>query len=168
MLEEIINLYGETRQKAYVLTLDAQKAFDSVDHIYLSACLRAFGFPETYCHQVKTIYTDLKASILINGHITDSFKIEQSVKQGDALFCALFIIAMKPMLRKFNNEPLIRPIILNPGKDNEETIINFSYADDITALCSEGIKKESKSSSKFMKTLVKFQNSSLMSVKLKS
>ncbi len=35
LLEEIINIYEETRQKAYVITLDAQKAFDSVDHKYL-------------------------------------------------------------------------------------------------------------------------------------
>ena len=53
LLEEIINLYEETKQKAYVITLDAQKAFDSVDHNYLTECLKAFGFPQTYCDQVK-------------------------------------------------------------------------------------------------------------------
>jgi len=142
LLEEIINLYGETRQKAYVITLDAQKAFDSVDHEYLAQCLKAFGFPQSYCDQVKTIYTDLKASILINGHISQSFNIEQSVKQGDALSCALFIIAIEPLLRKFNQDPRITPVILNPGKDNEESLISFSYADDITTLCQnkEGIQ----------------------------
>jgi len=64
------------------------------------------------------------------------------VKQGDALSCALFIIAMEPLLRKLNGNPHIRPIILNPGKDDEESIITFSYADDITALCmnKEGVQ----------------------------
>jgi len=137
-----VNLYEETKQKVYVITLDAQKAFDSVDHNYLAKCLEAFGFPEGYCNQVITIYTGLKASILINGNIPEAFDIEQSVKQGDALSCALFIIAIEPLLRKFNQDPRITPIILNPGKDNEESIISFSYADDITALCmnKEGIQ----------------------------
>jgi hypothetical protein len=72
---------------------------------------------------------------MVNGFFTEKFTIEQSVKQGDALSCALFIIAMDPLLRSINNNEEIVPIILNPGDDNEIKINNASFADDITALC---------------------------------
>ena len=153
LIEEIINLYNERKQKAYLITLDAQKAFDSVDHSYLKRCLKAFGFPETYIDQVETVYTGLKASVLINGHFTETINIDQSVKQGDSLSCALFIIAIEPLLRQFKESRGIKPLILNPGQDVEETISNASYADDITGLCTniKGIQRIITTYEKFSK-----------------
>jgi hypothetical protein len=135
LIEEVIHHYENIRKKAYLITLDAQKAFDSVDHHYLLSCLRAFNFPESYIRQVSTIYSDLTAAVLINGHMSNKFDIKQSVKQGDALSCSLFIIAMEPLLRKFNSTNGIKPIVLNPGNDHEFLLTNVSYADDITILC---------------------------------
>jgi len=57
--------------------------------------LELFNFPSEYIHYVKTVYTDLTATVMVNGFTTDIFNIEQSVKQGDALSCALFIIAIE-------------------------------------------------------------------------
>jgi hypothetical protein len=135
LLEEIIQNLHEEKRQAFLVTLDAQKAFDSVDHNYLLTCLKAYNFPEIYIDQVETIYTDLKAQVLVNGYLTMTFNIEQSVKQGDALSCALFILAIEPLLRQFQNNENIQPIIMNPGDDTEETVNNFSYADDITGIC---------------------------------
>jgi hypothetical protein len=48
---------------------------------------------------------------------------------------------MEPLLRKFNTSDGIKPIILNPGDDEEVLLTNLSYADDITVICEniEGI-----------------------------
>jgi hypothetical protein len=46
-----------------------------------------------YRDQVKTNDTGLKAQVLVNGFFIKTFNIEQSVEQGDALSCALFILA---------------------------------------------------------------------------
>ena len=135
LIEEIISMVKDDGKKAYLVTLDAQKAFDSVDHEYMFACLRAYNFPESYIQQIKTIYSDLKAVVLVNGFMTSTFKIEQSVKQGDALSCALFIISMDPLLRKISKNENIKPIVLNPGDDVEKRINNAAYADDITGIC---------------------------------
>jgi exonuclease III len=101
LLEEIIQSFHNENKQAYLVTLDAQKAFDSVDHEYLLTCLKAYDFPDIYINQVKTIYSGLKAQVLVNGYLTKVFDIEQSVKQGDALSCALFILAIEPLLRQF-------------------------------------------------------------------
>ncbi len=135
LLEEIIQTLHDQNKQAFLVTLDAQKAFDSVNHEYLLTCLKAYDFPDIYIDQVKTIYTDLKAQVLVNGFFTKTFNIEQSVKQGDALSCALFILAIDPLLRQFQKNENIEPIIMNPGDDIEEKVNNFSFADDITAVC---------------------------------
>ena len=135
LLEEIIQSLHKENGQIFLVTLDAQKAFDSVDHEYLLTCLRAYNFPEEYVQQVKTIYSNLKARVLVNGFLTECFDIERSVKQGDALSCALFILAIEPLLRQLQRNENIQPITLNPGDDSEVNVNNFGYADDITGLC---------------------------------
>jgi exonuclease III len=61
LLEEIINNLKLNNTEAYLITLDAQKAFDSVDHKYLQDILEKYGFPPTYIDTIKMIYTDSKS-----------------------------------------------------------------------------------------------------------
>jgi len=104
--------------------------------------LRKYGFPPEYLNWIKVIYTDLRASLLINGYQSTIFNIERSVKQGDALSCALFVIAMDPLLRAIEKDTRIQPVTVI---DKNNTIRNLtktvSYADDITGICAneEGI-----------------------------
>jgi exonuclease III len=144
-LEEVINYYKKTGQIAYLITLDAQKAFDSIDHAYLIEILRIYGFPESYINCIKTLYTNLNASVMVNGYTGERFLIKQSVKQGDALSCALFILAIEPLLRSISNNKNITPISINLNSDIdiEDLVNNLSYADDITVICQnkEGIQE---------------------------
>ena len=65
---------------------------------------------------------------MVNGFKTEKINIEQSVKQGDALSCSLFIICMDPLIRKVNSDQTIQG--LNIG--NPTTIDKLcAYADDI-------------------------------------
>ena len=88
-----------------ILSLDAKKAFDSVDHRYIRRCLKAFGL-DCFVHIFDTLYTDLSSKIILNGKVVDGYSILKGVKQGDALSCILFIICMEPLIRniKHNNE----------------------------------------------------------------
>ncbi len=135
LIEEIIDMSAESDEELYLITLDAQKAFDSVDHHYLLSILKKYNFPDSYIHCVKTIYTNLEASVLVNGYTTNRFKIQQSVKQGDALSCSLFVLAIEPLLRKLNSNPIITPISLySLDNDGLITFNTIAYADDITCI----------------------------------
>ena len=140
-LEELIEHYKNNDKVAYLITLDAQKAFDSVDHTYMTNLLRLYNFPEEYIHWISTLYTGLNASILINGFSSDTIEIKQSVKQGDSLSCALFILSIEPLLRNIKNNSNIKAV--KTTNLDEDEVKNFSYADDITALCEnkEGIQE---------------------------
>jgi len=135
LLEEIIKLANDTHEEAFLITLDAQKAFDSIDHDYLVKILEIYNFPDEYIRWIKMLYNDLNASVLVNGYTTFKFAIGQSVKQGDALSCVLFILAIEPLIKSLKDNKLIVPITIKSNMTGtEEEVTSATYADDITAL----------------------------------
>ena len=115
----------------YTLTsLDAQKAYDSVSHTYLSSVLKAYNFPLSFINNVNLLHNNLNAIVQINGHLSEPFQIKRGVKQGDALSCALFILAMDPLIRNIENNTLIPPIEICQGCK----IKTLAYADDIAVI----------------------------------
>jgi hypothetical protein len=78
------------------------------------------------------MYRDLKNDIIINGKIGKGYSIGKGVKQGDALSCSLFLLAIEPVIRNINNNVTITPI------HNERIAYTWpkvvAYADDITVI----------------------------------
>jgi hypothetical protein len=115
-----------------IVSLDAQKAFDSVDHKYLDCVLKKYGFGDQFQKIFNLLYKDNKSTLLINGFQTSPISIQRGVKQGDALSCGLFILALDPLIRNIDNNPQIDPIVLRSAKFNNTLIHKiFAYADDI-------------------------------------
>ena len=93
MLMTIDLANAEPNIDGVVVSLDAKKAFDSVDHRYIRKCLRSFGL-ENFVHIFDVLYKGLKSDIILNGKVIDGYSILKGVKQGDALSCVLFIMCM--------------------------------------------------------------------------
>ena len=93
-----------------LISLDAKKAFDSVSHKYLREVLKRYGFSDGFIETVKLLYKDIKANIMVNGYKSVMIKIARSVKQGDALSCALFILCIDPLMRKMEANQEIESI----------------------------------------------------------
>ena len=110
-----------------IMSLDAQKAYDSVDHTYISNTLNEYGFPKEFIGAVNILHSNLRAQVQVNGFLSNSFSIQRGVKQGDALSCALFIIAVDPLIRNIENNQNIPALTLS---DNC-AIKTVAYADDI-------------------------------------
>lgn len=115
-----------------IVSLDAKKAFDSVNHNYMYSCLRKYGFSESFINIVKLLYTGIQANVMINGFKSSLFDIEQSVKQGDSLSCDLFVICIDPLIRSLN----IDTNIANPitGENGESLDNTAGYADDVAVV----------------------------------
>jgi hypothetical protein len=121
----------EANVDATVIALDAQKAFDSVQHCYLQQVLDRVGLGK-FNPIFKLLYKNLTNDILINGTIGSGFTLGNGVKQGDALSCSLFLLAMEPVLRNIESNVAITAIT--------SPVLNFTwpkvlgYADDLTVL----------------------------------
>jgi hypothetical protein len=116
---------------ATAIALDAQKAFDSVNHQYIIALLQRTGL-HNFIPIFQLLYKDLKYDIIINGKIGSGYCLGNGVKQGHALSCSLFILAMEPLLRNIAKNNTITAI--------KRRTINFTwpkiigYADDVTII----------------------------------
>jgi len=123
----------ENNIDALLISLDAKKAFDSVSHKYMYKVLSAYGFSDDFIKTVQLLYKDLKATILVNGYKSVLIKILRSVKQGDALSCALFILCIDPLIRKIENNPEIKSIPIPRSRLTNIKISNKigGFADDI-------------------------------------
>jgi len=142
---EFFNSYCEQKDiDAVLISLDAAKAFDSVDHNYMFETLRRYGFSGEFVDTVRLLYNDIKADILVNGFKTALIKIRRCVKQGDALSCALFIICLDPVLRNIELNKNIKAVEFTTPITNEKVSKKTGgYADDVGAV----IRNEKESNS---------------------
>jgi hypothetical protein len=123
---------------AVLISLDAKKAFDSVDHKYIEETLSAYGFGPVFIQIFRTLYRNITARILVNGFASESIKIERGVKQGDALSCAIFILCIDPLIRNLNKNRRIKEIQI--GRRSEINFKAAAYADDISVICKKSIE----------------------------
>ena len=125
-----------THQKDYcVVSLDARKAFDSVSHSYLVKVMNAYQFPEEFVKVFKTLYADNTAVVQVNGHLTSPFQLERGVKQGDALSCGLFVLAIDPLLRNIIANETIKGLTIPTDEQNLVEVKVLAYADDVAIIC---------------------------------
>jgi len=114
-----------------VIALDAQKAFDSVTHEYLIKVLERIGL-SNFIPIFKLLYKELQNDILINGQTGTSFEIKNGVKQGDALSCSLFILAVEPIIRNLQHNEHIQAASCNRIRFTWPKVL--AYADDISVI----------------------------------
>jgi hypothetical protein len=127
--------------KAALVSLDAKKAFDSVDHEYIDEVLEQYGFGHTFRNYFRILYKDISAKILVNGYFSDKIDIERGVKQGDALSCAIFILCLDPLIRNLNNNAKIKGVRISSKLIKE--MINHKasgFADDISVITMNNIE----------------------------
>ena len=125
----VINL--AERAQALMVALDAQKAFDSVEHSYIELCLSKFGCSR-FIPIFRTLYKELSTDILFNGRIIKGYSIKRGVKQGDALSCIIFIMCMEPLIRNIEINRDIEPIYSNELNSNLPKA--YAFADDVNAV----------------------------------
>ena len=135
-LLRIAQKYSQEHNKDYcVISLDAKKAFDSVSHSYLVQVMKAYDFPVEFIHVFETLYSNNCALVQVNGHLSTPLRLERGVKQGDALSCGLFVLAIDPLLRNLVANNDIRGLHI-PVEDHESLEVKvLAYADDVAVIC---------------------------------
>lgn len=81
---------NNTSGNIYLATLDAQKAFDVVDHTILLDKLYHHKVHPDLWLLVKNLYEGLTSRVKWMGELSDSFRIQQGVRQGGILSTELY------------------------------------------------------------------------------
>ena len=83
---------------------------------------------------MRVLYANLTATVQVNGFLSKEFQIRNGVKQGDALSCGLFVLAIDPLLRNLNSNVHIEGVSIPVNPMEVQVIKVLSYADDITII----------------------------------
>jgi hypothetical protein len=89
--------YNETVHQLFV---EFKKACDSVRREVLYNNLIEFGIPMTLASLIKMCLNETYSKICIGKHLSDSFPIQNGLKQADALTPLLFNFALGYAIRK--------------------------------------------------------------------
>jgi len=132
LISDILDICNKLNIPGYMLTVDLQKAFDSIDHVFLVACLEKFGFGKNFVEWISILLKNNESCISNGGHTTKYFKLNRGARQGDPIAAYLFIIVLEIFF-----------IMIRSNKDiNPLRILDFSYllsayADDTTFFVSD-------------------------------
>ena len=109
-----------------ILSLDAEKAFDKTQHLFLRKTLQQVGREGTYLNIIKAIYDKPTASIILNGENLKEFLLRLGTRQGFPLSPLLFNIVLEVLATAIREVKEIKGIQI--GK---EEVKLSRFADDI-------------------------------------
>ena len=130
----VIDYMERTQRTGAIVALDQEKAYDKILHPYLWAVLRKFEIPERLIKTIQALYDNAKTIVMINGELSDPFSVLRGVRQGDALSCLLFDLAIEPLAENIRKSHEIKGIQI-PGRKDFLKIKLF--ADDTTVYLSD-------------------------------
>lgn len=122
----IIQQIKKDHIKATLVSLDAEKAFDYVNWLYLFQVLLRFGFSENSVRSFQSLYFKPEARIKTNGGLTKKINLERGTRQGCPLSPLLFAIYIEPLAQAIRENNIIEGITVNKVEHKMAL-----YADDM-------------------------------------
>ena len=79
----VIHHVNKLKDKNYmIISIDAEKAFDKIQHPFMIKTLQKVGIEGTYLNIVKAIYDKPTANIILSGEKLKAFPLRSGTRQG--------------------------------------------------------------------------------------
>ena len=65
-----------------IISIDAERAFDKIQHPLMIKMLKQLGLEGTYLNTIKAIYDKPTANIILNGEKLKAFPLRSGTRQG--------------------------------------------------------------------------------------
>jgi hypothetical protein len=99
-IHQILEKKWEYNGTVHQLFIDFKKAYDSVKREVLYNILLEFGIPKKLVSVIKMCLNETYSRICVDEHVSDTFPIQNGLKQGEALSPLLLSFALEYAVRK--------------------------------------------------------------------
>ena len=131
----VINHINKLKEKNHmIISIDAEKSFNRIQHPFMTKTLQKVGREETYLNIIKNIYDKPTANIILNGEKVKPFPLRSGIRQGCPLSPLLFNIVLEVLATAVREEKEIKGIQIR----KEEVKLSL-FVNDII-LCIENPK----------------------------
>ena len=107
VIHHIIKLRNKNHM---IISIDAEKAFDKIQHPFMIQTLQKVGIKGTYLNIIKARYDKHTASIILNGEKLKAFPLRSRTRQGCPLSPLLFNIVLEVLATAIREEKEIKGI----------------------------------------------------------
>ncbi|TBU11757.1 reverse transcriptase, partial [Hamiltosporidium tvaerminnensis] len=141
--------YGNNLKATWI---DVKKAYDSIDHAYLTQVIENLNIPDWILKFIKVTISKSKIDISVGSEKIMNKKIDKGILEGDSLSPLLFVLCMDPLSRKLNEEYAKMTI---QTEDASQSTNHLLFIDDLKLLAKDGttLEKMTEEVKMFMKNI---------------
>ena len=107
-----------------IIAIDAEKAFDKIQHPFMIKALQQMSIEGTYLNIVKAVHEKFTANIILNGEKLKAFPLRSGTRQGCLLSPRSFNIVLEVLNTAVREENKINQI-------RKEEVKFSLFADDM-------------------------------------
>ena len=93
-----------------IISIDAEKAFDKIQHLFMIKTFQKAGTEGTYLNKIKAVYDKFTANIILSGEKLKAFPLKSGPRQGCPLSPLLFNIVLDVLATAIRAEKEIKGI----------------------------------------------------------
>ena len=93
-----------------IISVDAEKDCDKIQHLFMIKTLQRMGIERTYLKMVKAIYENPTVNIILNGEKLKAVPLRSGTRQGCPISPLLFNIVLEVLATAIKEEKEIKGI----------------------------------------------------------
>ena len=133
LLNDLMSYTESNKISGIFLSVDFEKAFDSLEWEFLHSALKAFNFGPAITKWITILYNDVEIGVMNGGYMTNYFKTTRRVLKDCPLSPFLFILSVELLALKLRYIPECKGISL----PNSQEVKLSQFADDTTLILSD-------------------------------
>ena len=95
LISDILEMSESLNFKGYIVTVDIEKAFDSLSNSSLTACLKKYGHGNDLIKWVEVLLECQEPYIINGGNVTKYINLQKGARHGDPISEYLFFHVFK-------------------------------------------------------------------------
>ena len=90
LIADIIEITDVINKEGFLVKMNIEKAFDSLDHAFVISVLKKFGSGNNFVSWIETLILKQESCVINGGNTTQYFHLERGAHQGDPISAYLY------------------------------------------------------------------------------